>query len=39
MTETLAHGYSYDSTERKLSNEFQHCGGGGGGGGLGLTGV
>ena len=24
MTETLANGYSYDSTQRGLSNEYQH---------------
>ena len=24
MTETLAHGYSFDSTQRELSNEYQH---------------
>ena len=24
MTETLAHGYSSESTERELSNEYQH---------------
>ena len=24
MTETLAHGYSSDSTQRELSNEYQH---------------
>ena len=24
MTEALAHGYSFDSTQRELSNEYQH---------------
>ena len=24
MTETLAHGYSSESTQRELSNEYQH---------------
>ena len=24
MTETLANGYSYESTQRELSNEYQH---------------
>ena len=24
MTETLAHGYSSDSTQQQLSNEYQH---------------
>ena len=24
MTETLAHGYSSESTSRELSNEYQH---------------
>ena len=24
MTETLANGYSSDSTQRELSNEYQH---------------
>ena len=24
MTETLAHGYSSESTQRKLFNEYQH---------------
>ena len=24
MTETLAHGYIYDSTPKELSNEYQH---------------
>ena len=24
MTETLAHGYSYESTQRELSGEYQH---------------
>ena len=24
MTETLAHGYSSDSTQRKLANEYKH---------------
>ena len=24
MTETLAHGYSYESTQQELSNEHQH---------------
>ena len=24
MTETLAHGYSSDSTQQELSNEYQH---------------
>ena len=24
MTETLAHGYSSESAQRKLSNEYQH---------------
>ena len=24
MIETLAHGYSYESTQRELSNEYQH---------------
>ena len=24
MTETLAHGYSFDSTQRELSNEYEH---------------
>ena len=24
MTETLAHGYLSDSTQRELSNEYQH---------------
>ena len=24
MTETLANGYSYESTQRDLSNEYQH---------------
>ena len=24
MTETLANGYSYDSTQRELSNEYQY---------------
>ena len=24
MIETLANGYSYDSTQRELSNEYQH---------------
>ena len=24
MTETMANGYSYDSTQRELSNEYQH---------------
>ena len=24
MTETLAYGYSYDSTQQELSNEYQH---------------
>ena len=24
MTETLANGYSYDSAQRELSNEYQH---------------
>ena len=24
ITETLANGYSYDSTQRGLSNEYQH---------------
>ena len=24
MTETLAHGYSYESAQRELSNEYQH---------------
>ena len=26
MTETLANGYSYESTQRELSNEYQHDG-------------
>ena len=26
MTETLAYEYSYESTQRKLSNEYQHEG-------------
>ena len=25
MTETLANGYSYESTQRELSNEYQHA--------------
>ena len=24
MTETLAHGYSFESTQQELSNEYQH---------------
>ena len=24
MTETMANGYSFESTERELSNEYQH---------------
>ena len=24
LTETLAHGYSYESTQWELSNEYQH---------------
>ena len=24
MTETLAHGYSFDSNQQELSNEYQH---------------
>ena len=24
MTETLTHGYLYESTQRELSNEYQH---------------
>ena len=24
MTETLEHGYSFESTQRELSNEYQH---------------
>ena len=24
MTETLAHGYSFESTQRELSNEYLH---------------
>ena len=24
MTETLAYGYSFESTQRELSNEYQH---------------
>ena len=24
MTETLANGYSYESTQQELSNEYQH---------------
>ena len=24
MIETLAHGYSFESTQRELSNEYQH---------------
>ena len=28
MTETLANGYSYESTQRELSNEYQHAKGG-----------
>ena len=24
MTETLAYGYSYESSQRELSNEYQH---------------
>ena len=24
MAETLAHGYSYESTQQELSNEYQH---------------
>ena len=25
MTETLANGYSYESTRQELSNEYQQC--------------
>ena len=25
MTENLEHGYSSESTQRELSNEYQHC--------------
>ena len=24
MTETMAYGYSYESTQQELSNEYQH---------------